>query len=514
MDVDVDVDVVMKKTILVIFTMLSFVVACGGGGDEEIQPSKNYAYLCASDPLGTVEDENNWIRSWSHETYLWYNELPNVDPAEEQNPIDYFNRMKTSAVTASGKPKDRFHYTTKTEATAATKEGKFYMRDTEKYRQFSELGFSTGYGLKILAVKSTPPRQLIVAHTEPESPAALKQIARGTEIIAIDGIDIKNGSEEDYYLALSALFPQNSGQLHTFVIRDANKNYNRGVIMQSKEVTESPLFSQIIKMGADKIIGYMLLNTFAIETVEEQLIEMIKIFSGEKKTQSETPPINTLVLDLRYNAGGYIDISAQLAAMIVGVNGTDKLYGEVIHNDKRTIENVWLPFPTKATGFSADEGSDLPKLNLSKIYIISTGNTASASEYLINGLRGIDIEVILIGEKTLGKPYGFIPRDNCGTTYFTIQFESKNSKGFGDYADGLIPSDKDDGAEVLGCKVADDLSQPLGDPKENMLATALYYISNNACPSNSLQVNDGEKNPLSEIRGRMLRNYPETMILR
>lgn len=527
-------DVVMKISTLVTLTMLLFLVACG---DEDIQPSRNYANLCASDPQGTVEDENHWIRSWSHETYLWYNELPDIHPSSVSDPITYFNKMKTSAVTASGKPKDRFHYTQKTENKQTIEEGKFYLRNTENYRQFSELGFSTGFGLKILVVKSTPPRQILVAHTEPESPAALKQITRGTELIAINGIDIKNASGDDYNLALSALFPQSVGQVHKFVIRDANKNYNRAVIMQSTQVEESPIISKIINEG-DKKIGYMALNTFGIATVELELINSIKEFLGEQPTNEdtsdenssdnsdasenttpetpkvETTSINELVLDLRYNGGGYLDISAQLAAMIVGDNGRDKLYGEIIHNDKRTIENVWVPYPTIAMGLSADEGSDLPMLNLSRIYIISTGNTASASEYLINGLRGIDIEVILIGEKTLGKPYGFVPRDNCGTTYFTIQFEGKNSKGFGDYADGLIPSDKDDGAEVLGCMVADDLSQPLGNPNERMLATALHYIKNNECPLNPLQVTNDEKNPLSEIRGRMLRNYPETMILR
>ena len=501
----------------------------GGCGDEDIQPSRNYANLCASDPQGTVEDENHWIRSWSHETYLWYNELPDIHPSSVSDPITYFNKMKTSAVTASGTPKDRFHYTQKTENKQTAEEGKFYLRNTENYRQFSELGFSTGFGLKILVVKSTPPRQIHVAHTEPESPAALKQITRGTELIAIDGIDIKNASGDDYNLALSALFPQTVGQVHKFVIRDANKNYNRAVIMQSTQVIESPIISKIINEG-DKKIGYMALNTFGIATVELELINAIKEFLDEQPTtedrpdasdnttpeapQVETKSLDELILDLRYNGGGYLDISAQLAAMIVGDNGRDKLYGEIIHNDKRTIENVWVPYPTIAMGLSADEGSELPMLNLQRVYIISTGNTASASEYLINGLRGIDIEVILIGEKTQGKPYGFVPRDNCGITYFTIQFEGKNSKGFGDYADGLIPSDKDDGAEVLGCKVADDLSQPLGNPNERMLATALHYIKNNECSSNPLQVNDDEKNPLSEIRGRMLRNYPETMILR
>ena len=225
----------------------------GGCGDENIQPSRNYGNLCASDPQGTIEDEKQWIRSWSHETYLWYNELPDIHPSSVSDPITYFNKMKTSAVTASGKPKDRFHSTEKTENKQTIEEGKFYLRNTENYRQFSELGFSTGFGLKILVVKSTPPRQILVAHTEPESPAALKQINRGTELIAIDGIDIKNASGDDYNLALSALFPQSVGQVHKFVIRDANKNYNRAVIMQSTQVIESPIISKIINEGDKKL---------------------------------------------------------------------------------------------------------------------------------------------------------------------------------------------------------------------------------------------------------------------
>jgi hypothetical protein len=55
-------------------------------------------------------------------------------------------------------------------------------------------------------------------------------------------------------------------------------------------------------------------------------------------------------------------------------------------------------------------------------------------------LRGIDVEVVQIGSPTCGKPYGFYPTDNCGTTYFTIQFQGVNNKGFGDFADGFIPT--------------------------------------------------------------------------
>ena len=79
-------------------------------------------------------------------------------------------------------------------------------------------------------------------------------------------------------------------------------------------------------------------------------------------------------------------------------------------------------------------------MNLSRVYVLTGGTTCSASESIINGLRGVDVEVIQIGSTTCGKPYGFYPEDNCGTTYFSIQFKGVNAAGFGDYADGFSPS--------------------------------------------------------------------------
>ena len=78
------------------------------------------------------------------------------------------------------------------------------------------------------------------------------------------------------------------------------------------------------------------------------------------------------------------------------------------------------------------------------------------------------MEVVLIGGTTCGKPYGFYPTDNCGTTYFTIQFRGENNKGWGEYADGFIPSSSDNGEDfVTGCTVADDFTKQLGDQVEN-----------------------------------------------
>ena len=132
-------------------------------------------------------------------------------------------------------------------------------------------------------------------------------------------------------------------------------------------------------------------------------------------------------------------------------------------------------------------GQPLPTLNLSRVYVLTGGSTCSASESIMNGLRGVNVEVIQIGSRTCGKPYGFYPEDNCGTTYFSIQFKGVNAANFGDYSDGFTPVNSPGaGAERLpGCSVGDDFSRELGDPLEERFAAALQYRSTQTCPAPS-----------------------------
>ena len=109
-------------------------------------------------------------------------------------------------------------------------------------------------------------------------------------------------------------------------------------------------------------------------------------------------------------------------------------------------------------------------------------NTCSASESVINGLRGAGVEVIQVGGTTCGKPYGFYPAENCSVTYFAVQFKGVNQLGFGDYADGFIPGGTGSLANnVPGCAVADDFTKPLGDIAEGRIAAALKYRSSGSC---------------------------------
>jgi carboxyl-terminal processing protease len=126
-------------------------------------------------------------------------------------------------------------------------------------------------------------------------------------------------------------------------------------------------------------------------------------------------------------------------------------------------------------------------LNLPRVFVLTGSGTCSASESIINALRGIGVAVIQIGSTTCGKPYGFFPEDNCGTTYFSIQFKGVNAIGFGDYSDGFSPSNSAAaaGTPVPGCSVADDFAHALGDPAEARLAAALGYRTSSSCPAPS-----------------------------
>ena len=489
--------------------MLLLLSGCGGSSSKSesynpnaewqrggFMPSSYYANRCINprsdsnyqDLVGTYKDENNWLRSWSHETYLWYNELPDIDPALIEDPNEYFDLMKTSSITSNGLPKDRFHFA----------------ENTEEYNQYNETGVFAGYGFNFIFLETTPLRKVIVIFSEPNSPASDNNIKRGAEIISVNGQALDYADADIFN---TGLFPEKLGEYHSFEIKDLNALSTRTVVLQSSEIVTVPVHTQKIIERADKKIGYLTLNSFFVASAEQQLIDAMDFFKNNQ--------INELVLDLRYNGGGYLSMSADLGTMLAGNASLGSVFTEIALNDKLSNENTTYRFSaTSSSNLSVPYGTELPKLDLPRVYILATENTASASEYLINGLRGIDIEVILIGSTTTGKPYGWIPEDNCGTTYSTIQFKGENAKGYGDFADGFVPSFEDNGTDrVRGCPVYDDLTKLLGDESEHMLATALFFIDNNECPVSAHNINTKPAHPFSTVSGEAISRFPGTGLL-
>jgi hypothetical protein len=231
-------------------------------------------------------------------------------------------------------------------------------------------------------------------------------------------------------------------------------------------------------------VGYILFNDH-IATAEQELIAAIN--------QLRTANVTDLVLDIRYNGGGYLDIASELAYMIAGPGPTSgQTFDQQTFDDKYPSINpvtgqslTPTPFHSTSQGFSSGPGASLPYLGLSRVFVLTGPGTCSASEAIVNGLNGVNVQVIQIGSTTCGKPYGFYPQDNCGTTYFSIEFQGNNAQGFGNYPDGFSPQNSTSltSAVLPGCSVADDFGHALGDPAEGRLAAALGYLSGQGCPS-------------------------------
>ena len=171
--------------------------------------------------------------------------------------------------------------------------------------------------------------------------------------------------------------------------------------------------------------------------------------------------------------------------MIAGPRATqDAIFEKFITNGKLPSGE---PFPFDNI---SSRGLPLPSLGLDRVFVLTGPSTCSASEGIINGLRGIDVEVVLIGATTCGKPYAQVPEDNCGTTYNVIQYRGVNDKGFGDYGDGFQPT----------CTGRDDVRYPLGNPEEEKLKGALYYMGLGECPT-SLRtgVSSGESGSAAKV---------------
>jgi C-terminal processing protease CtpA/Prc len=515
----------LDRVLAVVSALL--LAACGGGGGSDpppagdwmmgvFQPSANFAALCMNprtgiDPTtqqpfpdrpGTTTDQNNWLRSWTNELYLWYREVPDLNPAPYSTP-DYFELLKTSDTTPSGNPKDQFHFTF----------------PTAEWIALAQSGTQVGYGATWVILSDVPPRRVLVGFTDPGTAAssAPASLTRGAEVLFVDSVDLVNDNTDAGVATLNAgLFPTEPNVTHTFTVRDPG-GAQRTFSMQTAVITSDPVQNVKVISTAAGPVGYILFNDH-IAPAEAQLIDAISVLQAQMVTD--------LVLDLRYNGGGFLDIASETAYMIAGAAQTSGRTFELLQfNDKHPTRDpvtgqpiTPIPFHQTSQGFSGPPNQALPSLNLGRVFVLTGSNTCSASESIINSLRGIDVEVIQVGSRTCGKPYGFYPQDNCGTTYFSIQFRGVNDKDFGDYADGFSPQNTVGtvGEPVPGCSIADDFTHALGDETEGRLAAALSYRAGQACgPATGFSAKALSAAPAVIVDGHMPKSpWRENRILR
>ncbi|WP_067279395.1 S41 family peptidase [Mitsuaria sp. 7] len=451
------------------------------GGEGAIQPSASYAQQCApgnteaaaNQRTGSLSTEKSWIRAYLDEAYLWREDVPAINASaaaysgsDVKTALNaYFEDLLSPALTASGKRKDQFSF----------------VMSTREWNALSQGGVEVGYGIEWSMKSPTPPRGLRVAFVEPGSVADVAGVRRGDTLVTADGAAADVADAAGVNTLNAALFPDAAGASHRLVLT-SNAGLPRDVTLAAGNVTKTPVpTSQVLTATDGAKVGYMVFNDHIL-TAEAQLITAMRSFSANG--------VSDLVVDLRYNGGGYLFIASELAYMIAGGTATSgKTFEQLRYNSKRTSEtnsaDSKTPFYSEScllSGNNCSSQQPLPALNLKRVFVLAQSGTCSASEALINGLRGVDVEVVLVGGTTCGKPYGFTAKDNCGYSYFPIEFVGTNNKGFGEYADGFVPAGA--GATgVKGCQVADDFNHALGDTSEAMLAAALQYRANGTCPA-------------------------------
>jgi hypothetical protein len=294
---------------------------------------------------------------------------------------------------------------------------------------------------------------------------------------------VNGGTQANVDVLNAGLFPDTTGESHTFIVRNV-AGVQRTVTLSSANVTHVPVpIVKVFDPNTDPV-GYIQFNDH-IATAEQPLMDAV--------TTLKNAHVTDLILDLRYNGGGYLDMASEVAYMIGNTTLTaGQTFEKIVFNNKNPVTGETLtptPFHTTTQGFQGTSGRALPTLNLDRVYIIVGPGTCSASESIINSLRGVSVKVYVIGSTTCGKPYGFYPTDNCGTTYFTIQFRGENAANFGDYTDGFSAANQPApaGTSVPGCSVADDFSHAMGDSAEGRVAAALAFRASNnqACPAAS-----------------------------
>lgn len=271
---------------------------------------------------------------------------------------------------------------------------------------------------------------LAIGYVYEESPAGKAGLRRGDVITAINGTTL---GKSNYRALMSDLFYATSGTYQVryarYIRNDEAKRYDLvydQVSMTAGAYYNNPLlYTMIIKENEENpsyIIGYLVYQSFDV-TYEEELKEIIRKLKNEYH-------ITELILDLRHNGGGTVALSQFLSGSIAGAAHGNDVYAnlEFSYRDKESHK------------FNGNGAVDL---GLNRVYIIASEETASASEIVINSLRGIDFPVRLIGAKTEGKNVGMevksLTYEGKVYEFAPITFRVSNAKGEGDYAEGIDP---------------------------------------------------------------------------
>ena len=322
-----------------------------------------------------------------------------------------------------------------------------------------------------------------VRYVSKNSDAESKGVKRGMLFSEINGSRLTRENYRDLLY---------NNENNTYTIKFSELSYNEtnqcaniipgqeSISLVKSRIIKNPVHISKVIESEGKKIAYLMYNQFVgvVESENKDYnSELNDVFANFLSNGVEE-----LVIDLRYNPGGRISTSINLASMITG-QFNNQVFAKETWNSKlmdywneNSPESLLNKFTNKL-----DNDQSISSLNLNRVFVLTSSRTASASELLINGLDPY-IDVIHIGDFTVGKNQGSITvydyindsRDKNPNHMYAMQpivLKIGNVAGYTDFPDGLEP-------DVF---IKESLSNPgvLGDNDEPLLKIAIDQINGN-----------------------------------
>ena len=373
----------------------------------------------------TTLGQNLRTRDILDELYLWRQHLPDLDPVRFPSPEAYLEAVRYRPLDTS------YSYITP----KATHDALF------SDSQYIGFGFST---------RATD-MEITILQVFPGSPASEVQLSRGDRIVAVDGRTI---SELTASGAIDTIFGDAAVGVTVSADVVTRAGQSRRVILEKRLVTIPPVSLTRVYQVNGRVVGYVFFRQF----VQPSIAALDDAFAALRQAGA-----TELVLDLRYNGGGLLDVAVHLASLIGDVTLRGQVFATLQHNDRNRDLDETYRFEAIAN-----------PLRLSRLVVIATRSSASASELLISGLRPY-LPVTVVGDRTFGKPVGQYAIDLCNRVVLPVAFITLNARGEADYFNGI----------AADCIAADDAGHELGAVEEASLAEALTVIRTGSCSPGS-----------------------------
>jgi C-terminal processing protease CtpA/Prc len=301
-----------------------------------------------------------------------------------------------------------------------------------------------------------------------KSPLYAKGVRRGWIVKKLNGNDLASiFINKDNAAYKQAIGPSTIGLTNTFIFKTpAGKDSTIASAKDTFKLNTVILADTLhLKSG---VTGHLVFDQF-IPPSNAELQAAFAYFSQNN--------IKDLILDLRYNGGGDLGVLTNMASYLAGASKVSTPFLKLTFNDKNSAHNQYYTFNTVSY-----------PLNLKRLIVITTWETASASEDLINGLKPI-LDVKTIGSTTNGKPVGMIGIPyKTNYMFWPISFTLVNSLFQGDFYHGFAPEKY----------VPDDFTHDWNDRNEACFKEAIYYLEHGNVSAKGLNVNQSHSVKFSE----------------